>query len=72
MGRPCSICLHARREDAEDLLRRGTSVRRTASEIGVGAAALHRHWTRHVGNRDTMSAADPVAQGNETAGPAHQ
>jgi hypothetical protein len=68
MGRSCSVCSHPQRQKAEELLRQGLSVRCTATEIGVGAAALHRHWSRHVGNRDTMVTFDAVARGNETAG----
>jgi hypothetical protein len=68
MSRSCSVCLHPRRQHAEDLLSQGWSIRRTAFDIGVGAAALHRHWSRHVGNRDTMPAADPITRGNETPG----
>ena len=67
MSRACSVCLHPRRQEAEELLRHGRSIRGCATEIGVGSAALHRHWTRHVGNRDTIPAADPAAWGNETA-----
>ena len=69
MSRPCSVCLHPRREEAENLLQQGLSIRRIASEIGVGAAALHRHWRRHVANRDAISAVDPAMSGNETAVP---
>jgi hypothetical protein len=68
MSRCCSICPHPRRQEAEELLRQGRSIRCCATEIGVGAAALHRHWTRHVANRDTTPATDPVTQGNETTG----
>jgi hypothetical protein len=46
----------------------GLSLRRIATEIGVGAAALHRHWRRHAANRDAMPVVDLVARGNETAG----
>ena len=68
MSRSCSICQHPRRAEAEDLLRQGRSVRHCASEIGVGAAALHRHWKRHAGNRDTMLPVDQVVRGNEISG----
>jgi transposase-like protein len=70
VSRPCSVCLHPRREDAENLLRQGLSIRRSASAIGIGAAALHRHWRRHAANRHSISQADPVAVGNETTNPA--
>ena len=60
MSRSCSVCLHPRRNEVEALLRQGLSIRHSATEIGVGAAALHRHWRRHVANRDTISAADPA------------
>jgi hypothetical protein len=66
MSRPCSVCLHPRRVEAEELLRRGWSIRRSAAEIGIRAAALHRHWRRHVANRDTTPAANPVTRGSET------
>ena len=69
MSRSCSVCLHPRRAEAETLLQQGLSVRRSAKEIGVGQAALHRHWKRHVANRDTISAADPAMSENETAVP---
>jgi hypothetical protein len=66
MSRPCSVCLHPRREEAEELLRRGWSIRRSAAEIGIRAAALHRHWSRHVVNRDSKLGAYPVTPRNET------
>jgi hypothetical protein len=66
MSRTCTICLHLRRREAEELLWQGRSIRCCATEIGVGAAALHRHWTRHVANRDTIADAHQVAPGNET------
>jgi hypothetical protein len=59
MSRTCTICLHPRREEAEELLWQGRSIRCCAAKIGVGSAALHRHWARHVANRDTVG-------GNET------
>jgi hypothetical protein len=69
VSRPCSICLHPGRRRAEDLLSEGWSIRRTAFDIGVGTAALHRHWLRHVGNRDRGPAAGPVALEGETVDP---
>ena len=69
MSRSCSVCLHPRRDEAENLLQQGWSIRQSAKKIGVGQAALHRHWRRHVANRDTISAADPVMSENETAIP---
>src|SRR5271157_4831212 len=53
-----TICLHPRRNEAEKLLQQGLSIRRTAIVSGVGAAALHRHWTRNVvANRDSGASA---------------
>jgi hypothetical protein len=66
VSRPCSVCLHPRRQQVEDLLSRGWSIRCAASAIGVGAAALHRHWTRHTDKRDMMTAADSLSLENET------
>ena len=40
MSRPCSVCLHPRREEAENLLRQGLSIRRSAKEIGVGRRCI--------------------------------
>src|SRR5271157_3801327 len=63
-----TICLHPRRNEAEKLLQQGLSIRRTAIVIGVGVAALHRHWTRNVvANRDSGALADSVP--NETEEP---
>jgi hypothetical protein len=61
------LCLHPRRYEAENLLQQGMSIRRSAKEVGIGQAALHRHWRRHVANRNTISAADSVKSENETA-----
>ena len=47
MSQSCTICRHPRRIEAEDLLRRRISFGRAAAAVGVGRAALHRHWTRH-------------------------
>jgi hypothetical protein len=47
-------------------LRQGRSIRRSAAAIGVGAAALHRHWQRHVPNRDSVRAVNPISPRNET------
>lgn len=47
MSQPCTICQHPRRIEAEGLLRRGCSFGQAAAAVGVGRAALHRHWTRH-------------------------
>jgi hypothetical protein len=41
------LCLHPRRYEAENLLQQGMSIRRSAKEVGIGQAALHRHWRRH-------------------------
>jgi hypothetical protein len=46
---------HPRRDEAENLLQQGLSVRHSATAIGVGAAALHRHWRRHAANRHSTS-----------------
>jgi hypothetical protein len=48
------------------MLWQGRSIRCCAIEVGVRPASLHRHWRRHVVNRDTMPAADQVTRGNET------
>jgi transposase-like protein len=66
VSRPCSVCLHPRREGAENLLRQGLSIRRSAGEIGVGAAALHRHWRRHAANRHSTSGVDCLTVRSET------
>lgn len=70
MSRPCSVCLHARRDEAEKLLRQGISIRRSATEIGVGTAALHRHWRWHAANRDSTAARDPLPRQQSQGGTA--
>ena len=68
------MCLHPQREDAENLLQQGLSIRRSAAPalIGVGAAALHRHWKLHATNRYSTAGVDPAILRNETgANPIH-
>jgi len=66
MSRSCTVCLHPRRNEAENLLRQGMSISRSAKEIGIGQAALHRHWRRHVANRYSMPVVGSVNVRNET------
>ena len=61
MSQHCSVCRHPRRQEAEDLLRQGLSVRRTATEIRAleperSQSRQHgRRWSRRSGNRDSRS-----------------
>lgn len=45
----CSICVHADRDDIDELLlRRATSLRVMAQRFGTSTSALHRHRTEHL------------------------
>jgi len=57
--RHCSVCTLPRRREAEDLQQQGRSIRHCAAAIDVGVAALHRHWQRHVINRDSVLPVSP-------------
>ncbi len=46
MGRLCTICAHADREEIEAALEAGQPLRGIAAEYGTSKTALHRH--RHV------------------------
>ena len=53
MGRPCTICSHARREAINTALAEGYTFRDVAALYAVSKTALHRHWQTYV-------AAEPV------------
>jgi hypothetical protein len=51
------------------LLRQARGIRHSAAAIGVGVAALDRHWHRRVSNRNSLSAFGPFVPLRGTADP---
>lgn len=66
MGRQCSVCIHEKRDEIDDLIVEGISNREIGRRFGLGKDAINRHAAKHL--PETLKLAHANSEGNRAEG----